>query len=1077
VLSSAKIGTASWRYYADSVACRAMDYYAGLGEAPGRWHGRGLEPLGLTPGGLVHVQQLEALFGRALHPMTGTQLGRAWRADGVTGFDLTFSAPKSVSALWALGAPYTATQVKAAHTAAVQAALSNLDLHAGLSRRGTDGTEQIGTDGLAAALFEHRTSRAGDPQIHTHALVVNKVRCVDGNWRTVDAVELFHHKKSTGMIYQAALRNELHQRLGVVFAEPNAHGQAEITGVPGRLLELWSKRTTQITAEAAPKIADYERLLGRALTAAEKVTVVKTAVLKTRPGKQHPQLSALHATWTAEAAEAGWSHAGLLRSVQEAAQLAPPAAGAARPADETPEQVLLAAVREAGLRRAVFSRADLTGAVAARLPTNGLTAKQVSARVEELTDRALTLAETVGLGEHPRGVTPRASDTRYATATVLAAEARILSLADRGRSGGYGRVAWEPTHVDGAATGMDPAQYAALERLAGGDFLSVLTAPAGAGKTTTLGAAAQLWTAAGYRVVGLAPSARAAAELAGATGGRADTLAKYLHTHDRLGRDGRLPADLLALTRLDDRTVLIVDEASMASTLDLDRLTGLAARNASKVVLVGDPGQIGVINGPGGMLAALAHAGHGIELTEIHRFTHHWERTASLGLRAGHPAALTAYAEAGRLHPCPDSDTALDGVFDAWTRARADGHQALMLARTRADVDALNTRARAAALTAGQVHGPALVGGGRTWQAGDVLRTRRNDRQLTVGDGHVRNGDRYNVLGPGPAGGLIVEDLPGRGRTVLPAAYVAKHAEYGWACTIDAAQGATTDIGIVLIRPGTDREHLYVGMTRGRQANHAYITPDTADLDTHLPAAGRARPPAVPCDPASDPAKDTAGQIAHVDNEALVGALGVLTAALAQIGAQDAAHTALANGRRTAEDRQRLAESERRVALRGEARRLMADPPVPAHHAHTAERLRRQQEQRDQFHAHRAQLQQQMQTAGRELADCPRWNRSRKRQLTETITADQYALTNSEPLQDRLDNEVSRLTAVVRNHDDERAAAARQLDGAQEADAPQHLPVLVAPRIQPSPAASRFGLRSRRLDGAPDRPLDLDVGR
>jgi conjugative relaxase-like TrwC/TraI family protein len=175
VLSSAKIGTSSWRYYTQAVACRATEYYLGVGEAPGRWHGRGLGQLGLEAGGRVSEHQLEALFARGLHPVTGQRLGRAWRADGVTGYDLTFSAPKSVSALWALGSEDVAAAALAAHQAAVKAGLAYLDAHASLSRKGTDGVEQVSTGGVSAALFDHRTSRAGDPQLHTHALVLNKV--------------------------------------------------------------------------------------------------------------------------------------------------------------------------------------------------------------------------------------------------------------------------------------------------------------------------------------------------------------------------------------------------------------------------------------------------------------------------------------------------------------------------------------------------------------------------------------------------------------------------------------------------------------------------------------------------------------------------------------------------------------------------------------------------------------------------------------------------------------------------------------------------------------------------------------
>ena len=312
-------------------------------------------------------------------------------------------------------------------------------------------------------------------------------------------------------------------------------------------------------------------------------------------------------------------------------------------------------------------------------------------------------------------------------------------------------VLWPALEAANGHVRLGSGQYRAVLHLAGdGGFLTVLTAPAGAGKTSILGAANRTWTQAGYRVVGLAPSARAAAELAAATGTRTDTLAKWLHNHDRLAQ---LPEQERAWTRLDDRTVLIVDEASMASTLDLDRLTAAAGRTATKVVLVGDPGQIGVINGPGGMLAALAHAGHGTEL--IHRFHDQWEREASLALGKGDPAVLGVYRSQDRLHPCATGDQALDALFSHWTQARTQGKDALMLARTRLDVEALNTRARTAALADGQITGPVTHAGERDWQAGDLLRTRRNNRLLTFG--HARGQDN----GQDPS-------LPGQGSGHVP---------------------------------------------------------------------------------------------------------------------------------------------------------------------------------------------------------------------------------------------------------------------------------------------------------------------
>ena len=863
MLSSAKIGRSSWRYYQNSVAAGACEYYLGRGEAPGRWFGRGLPELGLEQDGIVAEAELEAVFARALHPVTGAALGRAWRTDAVTGFDLTFSAPKSVSTLWALGGTTAGRQVLDAHRAAVMAALGYLDTHAGLSRRGTNGVEQVATGGLVAALFDHRTSRAGDPQLHTHALVPNKLRCVDGVWRTLDGHEIYHHKKAAGAVYQAALRAELHTRLGVVFEPVNAHGQAEIVGVPTDLMTAWSKRATQIAAEAGPTIDEYEQLLCRDLTRDERAAVTKTAVLKTRPRKDSStDVSVLHGRWRAEAAALGWDADRLRDTVQAASHAAHPGAGATRIAP----MLAAAAVVQAGRRRGVFSRADLTIEVAAGLLLVAASGHQVLAAIEQLTDRATTDPQAVHLSEHPDGVTARASDTRYTSTEVLAAEARVLHLAAAGRGRGFGRIPAD-TVADLAVDGLADDQANAVRHLVtGGDFLSVLTAPAGAGKTTALGVAARAWQAAGYHVVGLAPSARAAAELAKSTGTATDTLAKWLHQQARLAQ---LSAAEQAAWAPTSRTVLVLDEASMASTFDLDAITSTAARAGAKVVLVGDPAQIGVINGPGGMLTALADRGHGIELSGVHRFEKSWERDASLRLRKGDPTVIDSYTQAGRLHAVDKPDDALDAVFRHWRTARDAGADALMLGRTRADVDHLNTLAKAAAQASGESHGPELATTTNRWQAGDIVRTKRNSRRLPVGDSHVKNGDRYRVLSPTTDGGLLVDDIGSRGRTLLPAAYVAEHVDYGWATTIDAAQGSTCDVAVLLVRPGLDREHLYVGMTRGRAENHAYIGGNRDDDCDHQhtnpqPAADR-----------------------------------ILIDALARSGRQHAAHTLLENSKTT----------------------------------------------------------------------------------------------------------------------------------------------------------------------------------
>ncbi len=802
--------------------------------------------------------------------------------------------------LWALGGATAQAEVAQAHRAAVLAAVAYLDAHAALSRRGTDGVEQIRTSGFAAAMFDHRTSRAGDPQLHTHALVPNKLLCADGIWRTIDGHDLFHHKKAAGVLYQAALRAELHSRLGVQFATPNAHGQAEILGVPQEVMTAWSKRTAQIAAEAAPVIAEYEATLSRVLTRNERAAVTKTAVLKTRQGKEPAgSVSALHDRWQTEAAALGWGAESLHAAVTAAARpfahpfavgvtpaatpshsdttmtepfaiggtaaaepfafdrttVTEPFAVAVTPAD-TPSHSELA-VLAAGRRRGVFSRADLTIEIAATLPVVAETAEQVRARVEDLTDGSVGHRTAMGLGAPQVGVTPRASDRRYTSREVLQAEAAVLRVAAAGQGKHVAQVpAVDPELI--ARLGVD--QRAAVAKLTtGGDFLVVLTAPAGAGKTTTLGAAARIWENAGFRVVGLAPSARAAAELAKATGSNADTLAKWLHQQYRLAD---LPDHERSAWTPTARTVLVVDEASMASTFDLHTLTRIARQARAKIVLVGDPAQIGTINTAGGLLPALAARGHGIELDQVHRFHHEWEAAASLRLREGDASVIGVYADAGRLHTVPEPDHAAAAVFAHWQRARSDGAEVMMLARTRDDVDQLNALAKTAAQAAGESHGPQVVVGDKAFQAGDVIRTRRNNRSITLGDTHVRNGDRYTILATTQDGGLLVDEVGVRGRTLLPPAYVAEHVEHGWSTTIDAAQGATTDIAILLVRPGIDREHLYVGLTRGREENHAYVAPQVDDDHTHPPTSES-------------------------------GARQMLHAALSRSGSNDAAHTLL----------------------------------------------------------------------------------------------------------------------------------------------------------------------------------------
>ena len=936
MLSSGRIGVSSWRYYSDQVSRGACGYYLDGGEAPGRWYGRGLSELNLPARGIVSERYLEALFARGLHPTSGSQLGRAWRADGVTGWDLCFSAPKSVSALWALGDPDVAGQVLSAHRAAVRAALDYLDDHAALSRVGTNGTRQVGTAGLVAALFPHRTSRAGDPQLHTHALVLNKVRCPDGRWRTLDGHEVFAHKKAAGALYQAGLRAELAHRLGIEFGPVSQHGQADILGIPTELRSCWSKRATAISVDAAPVLEAAEEQLGRPLLPAERARIIKTSVLATRPNKHVEPEPQLRDRWTSEAQQLGWTPERLLNQVRDTAREAGDAR-AAREAAKTNQRITWVgppglspaetAVLETGSRLAVFSAADLTVSVAAYLPsTAASTASGVRELVEAGTQAALGTEMTVRLpdhrevlepdhasitvteasdpvvstGEQSRGITAkddpirdvpdyvpdpvlrdvpsqsnlaavappgaveqgsrlrRVSDARFASAHTLELEQDILDLAHTGQGLGMMIADRNLLALRAIQARLDVSQKKALEHACrSGDAVSVIVAPAGTGKTTALGVAAQVWAYRGWHtVIGLAPTARAAAELSAATGQPAFTVAHWLLTHQPTTSAGS-GSSAGSSERGERADVLLVDEAGMLSTQDLHTLLTSAARIGTKVVLVGDPMQLGSINSAGGMLQVLADRLHAPTLESPHRFRDPWERQATLRLRVGDQSVLAEYEEHGRIHPAEDEDAAIGALFAQYQAETAAGREVLMLARTRADVDTLNTLARTAALSSGEITGPVLhTAGGQEWQAGDQLITTRNNRQLPAGDSHVRNGDRYTVLGPTPTGGLrlqphrpaprpgvdVASTTAGDQVVELPGAYVTAHTRYGWASSIDTAQGATVDTSLLLARPGLDREHLYVALTRGRHTNHIHLTGTATEVEPHHESLGCNRP-------------------------------------------------------------------------------------------------------------------------------------------------------------------------------------------------------------------------------------------
>lgn len=818
----------SWRYYQHEVGVE--DYYVGRGEEPGIWVGSGAERLGLS--GVVEEGQLARLFDEGCHPVSGEPLGLAYRHDAkrtvVTGYALSFSPPKSVSLVGAFGEEQAVAEVRAGHDAAVRAALRFLEEHAAFSRMGRGGPFQVDTEGFVAAWFNHRTSRAGDPQIHAHVLVANKVRCPDGRWRALDGRELFAFQKAAGMLYNATLRAELSRRLGVAWDPVDHNGQADIIGVPRSLLEHFSKRRKEVETRATVRIAAAEAKLGRTLTDDERAEQFQFAAYDTRKAK--PALAdddaSLGGRWRAEADTAGWPAESWLPEtlgrVVPGRSLEPPA-----------EQVAAEVVAELAEVRSTWNRADVFKAVARRIPYGALADAEAGRAWAERTmagvlahPGVVTLTSPL-VAEVPDNLrrrdglpsTERHGQPRYTTRETLAREARVLDLVAGGRHAGAAVAA--PAAIERAAErhGLGTDQSAVLRRVChGGERVVCVVGPAGSGKTRMTGAAAQAWAEDGTPVRGLAISAVAAGVLTQEAGIPAETVAKFLADSRRRGDPtlGLRPAE-----------VVVVDEAGMAPTADLAALVDAVTVADAKLVLVGDHRQLGAVDA-GGLFRLLVADSGAAQLTEVRRFTQVWEANASLRLRNGDDSVLDEYDLRGRITG-GTTDEMVDDAFRAWQAARRTGESVVVVAPDHALVDALAMRARADRVAAGEVEPAGIVVGRQTIGTGDEIVTTRNDRRLVTTTGAwVRNGDRWRVDERRPDGALVVSHLDGRGRALLPGGYTAEHVALAYAVTVHKAEGMTVDRGVLVTDAATTGEHLYVGMTRGRHENRVCVVTEAA---------------------------------------------------------------------------------------------------------------------------------------------------------------------------------------------------------------------------------------------------------
>ena len=763
------------------------------------------------------------------------------RTQAVAGYDLTFSPVKSVSALWAVAEPSISAAIERAHRAAVGDALRFIEQHALYTRCGTNGVRQVDVRGLVGVAFTHRDSRAGDPDLHTHVAVANKVQTLDGRWLSIDGRILFKATVAASETYNTALENHLRASLRVRFAErpnpdPRLRPVREIVGVDPALNARWSARRADIETRRGELAADFQRVHGRPPTPVESLKLAQQATLETRDAKHEPRtLSEQRRAWLAQASQVLGGPQAVRTMVRTALHPNPVTETpvGARWAKDAAGRVLAAMEEHRSTWQIWHVRAEAQRQVRAVELQAGQSERLVDLLVGDvLGNRSVSLARPDdGITEpamlqrsEGASVYTVAGSELFTSTRILDAEQRLVATAGRYDGHTISPAAVDAALLEATANGvaLNAGQAALVREMAtSGARLQLAIAPAGTGKTTAMQTLAAAWTIAGGTVIGLAPSAAAAAQLRDQIGGVADTLAKLTWSageHD-------LPYWARAIG---PSTLVVIDEAGMADTPTLDAAVHFIVGRGGSVRLVGDDQQLAAI-GAGGLLRDIAHTHGALRLTEPLRFTDPAESFASLALRDGRSEALGFYLDQQRIH-VGDLAAMTEEVFSAWQADRSSGLDAIMLAPTRELVSQLNQRARAHRLATepNQIRGKslrvAMLADGNPASVGEQVITRTNNRtlRLTATD-WVKNGDRWTVLEVSRTGDLTVRHSRNDRTVRLPSAYVVESVELGYATTVHTAQGVTADTMHGLATGEESRQQLYTMLTRARIANHLYL--------------------------------------------------------------------------------------------------------------------------------------------------------------------------------------------------------------------------------------------------------------
>jgi len=550
---------------------------------------------------------------------------------------------------------------------------------------------KVDTDGFVAAAFRHRTSRAGDPHLHTHVVVPNMVRAAeDGRWSAFTHRRLYKAAKTSGYVYQAELRRALTEELGVAWSEVE-NGTAEVEGVSEEIRKHFSKRRQEIEAEMARRGETSAR-------------AAQTATLNTRRPKPPQGQERARTEWSDDAGDYGveastseglyqrWRREAREKVGYDADELAQTLHHDVpnRPTEAQMEAWSRHLSGPEGVTesRTTFGRGDVVQAwcEGPSMATAGADA------VLSQADTWLTRPDVVHLSE--------GRDAKFSTQDMVQTERRLIRSAGSRQQAGVAQA--EAQALEAALARretLSAEQQAMVRRLAtSGAGIDLVAGHAGTGKTYALDAARDAWQASGIHVIGAGPSAVAAQELSNGAGIHSSTLARLLvELRSDRGEGG-----------LDPGSVVILDEAGMVDTRELAELAQFVESAEAKLVLVGDPKQLPAIRA-GGALRGIQEKIGAVELTEVRRQESLSDRVALGELRHGSVSrAVEHFSDQGAViitETAQDLDTAM---AQEWWQARESGEDALMLAGRRQQVEALNGLAREKMLEAGRLGDEAL---------------------------------------------------------------------------------------------------------------------------------------------------------------------------------------------------------------------------------------------------------------------------------------------------------------------------------------------------------------------------------